>query len=58
MKKSKHREILKKGTKQRPFADALALIPNVGEDSDFERQREQPGRRRITPRPPEKKNYD
>ena len=62
MRKSEHREILKaaalKGTKRRRFAAALASIPNVGEDSDFERQPEQPGRRRVTPRPLEKKNDD
>jgi plasmid stability protein len=55
MRKSEHREILKaalKGTKRRRFAAAL------GEDSDFERQPEQPGRRRVTPRPLEKKNDD
>jgi plasmid stability protein len=36
-----HREILKaalQGPKRRTLAEALASIPNVGEDSDFDRQ--------------------
>jgi plasmid stability protein len=36
-----HREILKsvlRGPKRRHLADVLAAIPNVGEDSDFERE--------------------
>jgi plasmid stability protein len=42
-----HREILQsvlRGPKRRHLADVLAAIPNVGEDSDF--QREQSDRRR------------
>jgi len=36
-----HREILQaalRGPKRRLLADVLAAIPNVGEDSDFERE--------------------
>ena len=36
-----HREILKaalQGPKRRSLAEVLASIPNVGEDSDFDRQ--------------------
>jgi plasmid stability protein len=36
-----HREILQaalRGPKRRHLADVLAAIPNVGEDSDFERE--------------------
>jgi plasmid stability protein len=36
-----HREILQsvlRGPKRRHLADVLASIPNVGEDSDFERE--------------------
>lgn len=37
---AEHREILKQvllGPKKKSFAQALAAIPNVGKDSDFER---------------------
>ena len=37
---AEHREILKQvllGTKKRSFAEVLISMPNVGEDSDFER---------------------
>lgn len=37
---AEHREILRQalmGPKKRSFAEVLASIPNVGEDSDFER---------------------
>jgi len=37
---AEHREILKQallGTKKKSFAQVLASMPNVGEDSDFER---------------------
>ena len=36
-----HREILRsvlRGSKRRHLADVLAAIPDVGEDSDFERE--------------------
>jgi plasmid stability protein len=37
---AEHREILRQallGPKKRSFAEVLASMPNVGEDSDFER---------------------
>ncbi len=37
---AEHREILKQallGTKKKSFAEVLASMPNVGEDSDFKR---------------------
>ncbi len=40
-----HREILKAaldGPRRRPLADVLAAIPNVGEDSDFSRDQNDP----------------
>ena len=41
---AEHRKILEQALikpKKRTFAEALSLIPDVGEDSDFERSQEQ-----------------
>jgi len=44
---AEHREILKKsllGPKKKSFAEALASIPDVGNDSDFSRREDSAGK--------------
>ncbi len=48
---AEHREILKQallGPKKKTFAEVLAAMPNVGEDSDFERVDDSEGGRVFT----------
>ena len=48
---AEHREILRLalvGPKKKTFAQALAAMPDVGEDKDFERRQESKGGRVFT----------